>query len=395
MKKFLFFAAACVALVACNNKDNALNGDLPIQPGQQITLTANVDFSQGSNSPIRTMAPNTPVPTTADQTVNFHWEKGDKVMITDGDTKYSLFTIDDNSIQGTTANFTGTALDDMSAYYVIYAGKDISEELAEQILSCTYELNNAANNYNIVAFSVDGNESGFTLNSFATMLRLQLTGDGVTLGSLKYYTGYGAGIELKTTINFGTDGLALSSTTQEVWVPASSVESNMTIRFYDTDGKLIMEKSAGLASVLSGDNDLVLCPALEVKKATPSPKDVFKDGSTFTVKLESKDYANIISFKYNGNTSTFACTYVYNSAYTVDLTDVFGPYCICTKGTGNTFTFDFAGEGYLDYNADVTPATAVMRAGTNPESEFMDFNLTQFKVNDVDIIDQITVSKQQ
>jgi len=262
MKKFLFFAAACVALVACNNKDNALNGDQPIQPGQQITLTANVDFSQGSKSPIRTMAPNTPVPTTAAQTVNFHWEKGDKVMLISGDmSEKQLFTIVDSSIQGTTANFTGTAFDDMSAYYVIYAGKDISEELAEQILSCTYELNNAANNYNIVAFSLDGNESGFTLNSFATMLRLQLTGDGITLGSLKYHIGDGEDRDLRTTINFGTDGLALSSTAQEVWVPASSVDSKMTIKFYDTSGELIMKKSAPLGP----GEDFVLCPPLEVK----------------------------------------------------------------------------------------------------------------------------------
>jgi len=264
MKKFLFFAAACVALVACNNKDNALNGDQPIKPGQQITLTANVDFSQGSNSPIRTMAPNTPVPTTAAQTINFHWEKGDKVMLVSDDmSEKQLFTIVDSSIQGTTANFTGTALADMSAYYVIYAGKDISEELADQILSLHYELNNAANNYNIVVFSLNGNESGFTLDFFTTTLRLQLTGDDITLGSLEYHKGHGEKKELYTTINFGTDGLALSSTTQEVWVPASGVDSKMTIRFFDTSGKLIMEKSAPLGAEVA--SELVLCPPLEVK----------------------------------------------------------------------------------------------------------------------------------
>jgi len=258
MKKFLLFAAACVALVACNNNEPKA----PVS-GKQITLTANVDFSQGSNAPIRTMAPNTPVPTTAAQTVNFHWEKGDKVMLVSGDmSEKQLFTIVDSSIQGTTANFTGTAFDDMSEYYAIYAGKDISAELADQILSCTYELNNAANNYNIVAFSMDGKDNNFTINSFATTLRLLLTGDGITLGSLKYYIGDSeAERQLKTTINFGTDGLALSSTAQEVWVPASSVASDMTIRFYDTGGKLIMEKCARLGP----GEDFVLCPALEVK----------------------------------------------------------------------------------------------------------------------------------
>ncbi len=268
MKKFLLFAVALLGLVACNNNDNALNGDQPIEPGQQITLSANVDFNQGSNSPIRMVAPDTPI---SGATVNFHWEADDQVMITDG-TNYSLFTIINDSISedGKSAKFTGKALADMSSYLVFYAGKDISKELVEGLLKGDpIVLTNAAGNYNIIAACEDGNESGFTMSEFFNTLRLSLTGKDITLGSVKYYC-EGADIDKpSTTINFGTDGLALSATAQEVWLPINATNGGLTFRFYDTNGELIMEKSKDMDSWKGYQdfNELVTFPELEIKKA--------------------------------------------------------------------------------------------------------------------------------
>jgi len=382
MKKFLFFAAALLGLVACNNKGNE-----PINPGRQITLTATVDFGQGSNAPGRTVAPDASSLSTS--TATFHWEKGDKVMLLNSSgTEMQLFTIDDNSIKGDSASFTGTALTDMKSYMVVYAGKNISEAFVTSLFAGDpIELTNATNGYNIVAACQDGNENGFTLSMFYNTLRLKLTGN-VTLGSIKCYPNVTD--KLETTLNFGTSGLALSSTAQEVWIPYAVRNNDIIFRFYDTKGDLIMEKTTVKLAIRAETNDLVTFPELEVKK--PSPKDVFTAGSTFQITIfADEEHYNIFKYKYNSD-QTFTCTYINQDG--TDVTAVYASYCPCTKGTGNTFTFDFAEIGYLDYNADATPATAVMRPGKY-ESEFLNYTLTNFQVNGVDILDQITVTKQQ
>jgi len=395
MKKLFLFAAACVALVACNQKDNALNGEQPIEPKGTVTITAKVEISSGSQSPIRTVAPNLPISTTEGATINFHWEESDSVALISGlDTIYYHLVPGSISQDGKTANFVGEPLEDMTHYDVRYVGHTFAQGKAVAI---------TANKMQPTIWG-SGNEEGFTLNRFYPMISLPLTGDAkishiLFADSVSGESGYVNYYDL----TFAEPVQLSASATYVYFIWNCRYNcTGLKFSFYDENNtciKVLESKKNWWADIFKpadyGTNQLFAFPSVEVNAATatPSPKYVFKDGSTFTVKLESKDYANIISFKYNGNTSTFACTYVYNSAYTVDLTDLYGPDCICTKGTGNTFTFNFVGQGYLDYNADVTPATAVMRAGTNPE--YLDFNLTQFKVNDVDIIDQITVSKEQ
>jgi len=240
---------------------------------QKITITASIKLPTNDPSAPKTqIKPNAEdlVNPTEGSTIHFHWEAGDQVIITNG-TKSSLFTIDDNSISGNTASFTGTALDDMSSYNVFYAGKNISEELVAHLMeSDPIELTNAAGNYNIIVVSEDGNESGFTMNEFFNTLRLKLTGKDITLGAVKYYCA-GADIDNpSTTINFGTDGLALSATAQEVWLPINATNSGLTFRFFDTTGNLIMEKSTSMSWTGFEDyNELVTFPELEIKEALP------------------------------------------------------------------------------------------------------------------------------
>jgi len=236
MKKFLFFAAALLGLVACNNKGNE-----PINPGRQITLTATVDFGQGSNAPGRTVAPDTPIPTEVGSTVKFHWEKGDQILLIamDASAECEIFTIMDDSIDGETAKFTGKELTNMNQYIVYYIGKNPSFEklmayLDHQTDSITYEAN-SFHPY-VVGF---GDEESILLDNFLTIFQIPLKGNA-TVGKLDYYMGDKETVH--TTISFGT-GLVLTNTATPVYFPINGVDQKgFTIKIYDTNDVCLLTK---------------------------------------------------------------------------------------------------------------------------------------------------------
>ncbi|GEM_PF-3522625 len=177
MKKLLFFAAAMLCMVACSNRENE-----PTAPGRPITISATVQIPSGENAPIRKVAPND----LSASTVSFHWEAGDKVIIKNA-TGDATFTIIDDSISadGKSAKFTGDPLSDMSSYevYYGYASKDTN---------AVQELPYLKDSIFRPFIKGTGNSTGFTLNSFLPVLKINIAGrliNQATLDSLVYKIG--------------------------------------------------------------------------------------------------------------------------------------------------------------------------------------------------------------
>lgn len=265
MKKFFLFAATLLGLVACNKNEADIN-----VPARQITIHATADMNNGSaaSGPHR-IAPND---ITA-SSVSFYWQEGDKVWVLSNDfSEKQIFTIDNSSINGNQANFTGTALSDMSSYYVVYLDNMVSEEtLMASIFGgdpVTYNYNPDSKNWSFIG---QGQEDNFTLGCFS--IRMQLKGScklsKVTLIWMddEEPDGYDPAT---TTINFvhgSYDGLQLTSTPVEVVMPLPyKTVYGFTLRFYDTDGNLIMEKSKEGSSLYNDleDYGMVNLGVLEV-----------------------------------------------------------------------------------------------------------------------------------
>ena len=159
MKKYLLFAAALLGLVACTQN----NADEPNAPKKQIVLTATVNNNGSANGPHR-VAPKDPTAAT----VNFTWEAGDKVIISNA-TGSEVFTIDATSISpdGKSANFEGTALADMSSYNVYY-GYDPTEE----VHNVAYVENSFT-----PFIKGEGAEYNFTLDYFYPVLKFDVSAD--------------------------------------------------------------------------------------------------------------------------------------------------------------------------------------------------------------------------
>jgi len=259
MKKILLFAAACVALAACN-KDNIDTATA----GRQITISASVQVPGVGNAPMTKVSPDSSSLSTS--TISFHWEAGDKVLLANSDfSEMQVFTIIDSSINGATANFTGTALTDMSSYLAAYYGnnnpKDKFIEILGGIDSLTYEANNF---HPYVGGS--GNAAGFTLNSFTPEIKIPLKGNA-TIGKLDYCTLDESTFVVATTMSFGT-GLELTDKETPVYMPIYLAGGDgFRINIYDTDNQLLLEKTV-TSSVLTDNQDkLISFPALTVNAA--------------------------------------------------------------------------------------------------------------------------------
>jgi len=104
MKKFLLFAAACVALVACNQKDNAFNNEpenTAFLAGQEVTISASAGTNT-NNAPIRKI--NSQV---GADVISFTWEATDSILVKVGEAT-AVFKVSNISADGKSADFTGT-----------------------------------------------------------------------------------------------------------------------------------------------------------------------------------------------------------------------------------------------------------------------------------------------
>ena len=270
MKKLFLFAATLLGLVACNKNEADIN-----VPARQITIHATADMNNGSaaSGPHR-IAPND---ITA-SSVSFHWQEGDKIWVFKPDfSEKQIFTIDNSSINGNQANFTGTALSDMSLYYVAYDDNNANEEMLMALASgAPATLNYRPDGKNWV-FSGYGMADNFSITSHVTV-RMQLKGS-CKLGKVTYLCmseNPGEYLPTAMSINFvhgEYDGLQLSETPIEVTLPLSSIAPyGFTIRFYDTDDNLILEKSKTGDSFYNAFTNyaLVNLGVIEVAAVTPT-----------------------------------------------------------------------------------------------------------------------------
>ncbi len=104
MKKLLFFAAAMLCMVACNNKDNAFNNEpenIAFQAGQVVTISASAS-DNANNAPIRKINGQR-----ESDNITFTWEEGDSVLVKVGEAT-AVFHVTNISADGKSADFTGT-----------------------------------------------------------------------------------------------------------------------------------------------------------------------------------------------------------------------------------------------------------------------------------------------
>jgi len=262
MKKFLLLAAACVALVACNNNE----GNEPTTPNRQVTICATVDIPVGAQAPGRTVAP---IDLTA-ATVNFTWEAGDQVTIKKG-SESQVLTIVANSISadGKTANFTGTALSDMSSYTVEYS---------------LFTMQSSVNNITYIENSYkpmitgEGAEDVITLNTVKPIIELQLkkeeaTDADITLTKIEYM-----GMGGKSCLNI-SNGVVIGATAKTIYFPVAAASQYFSMgsfsvpsfTFYDANG-IVMTKGASIAI---NDNTVTVMPELGLYQQVTSVS--FKD----------------------------------------------------------------------------------------------------------------------
>jgi len=104
MKKFLLFLAACVALVACNQKDDAFNNEpenTAFHAGQVVTISASAG-TNANNAPIRKINGQS-----AADNISFTWEENDSILVTVG-TATAIFHVSKLYDGGKSADFSGT-----------------------------------------------------------------------------------------------------------------------------------------------------------------------------------------------------------------------------------------------------------------------------------------------
>lgn len=367
MKKYLLFAAAMLGLVACQNNDPE-----NVAP-RKVTLHATVENGDAANGPHRVA----PVDPTA-ATVNFTWEAGDQVAIK---TDAGSYTLDATNINGNQADFEGEVAGDLTNYtahygYVPSETTQTIEYVAGSFKPCVYG---------------EGHNDNFTLDQFFPVLKLQLIGAS-TLGKIEYLIG----TDVKATMTI-TDGIALTSTASVVYLPVADVAAaGFSLKFYDNAATpaLIMEKSTTF-NLADKMGKIVTMPVLEVKAATPDPKDIFVDNNTFELVFTDKTLVYYITYVYADG--LFTCQKVLAALRdepeeTEDMTTDYAPYVPATKTTGNALTFSLGGMVYVDINADANPATCLFRS-LEPLNHPELWGVQQIKVNDVDITDQFTMSR--
>jgi len=190
MKKFLLFAAACVALVACNQKDNALNNapeGTPFANGQKVILTVN-NGSEGK-------APSRKISGTDQGTYfEFKWEANDSILVKVGE-KSAVFHIKNSTISadGKSADFEGVMPAEGNTYDVQYPVPTDTDPLKNQ----TYVEGGIASG--LMQFGATGcTSSKITLQPKTAILQLNFyttddaigteLGDPITLGALTVIT---------------------------------------------------------------------------------------------------------------------------------------------------------------------------------------------------------------
>jgi len=354
----MIFAAALLALAACNKSLENGKSEKQYKPGETITLTAKV-----SNVATKVTSDNIDA-----STVNFKWQKGDKVLLfhMNGDytavTESQVFTIKDETINsdGTSADFTGKALSSMKSYFALYCGTNADPiKVTEGNNGGNLTLDNFDNNLNLFAPG-SGDADGFAFEVFYTTIHLKLTGD-VTIGKVEYVCGGQA----RTTINC-KNGVVLTSTPQDFLIPCmyAMMTGGFDLKFYDMSGALVMTKHNDSNALYGLDSGLVSFPELEVKASPSIPEGALP--GVFSVSADKTVYFSKgnLQATYNGSSYTwgFAANqydYVGNAAGNTSIdsqssgatVDLFGwstsatTYGINTSTTPSTYSGDFKDWG--------------------------------------------------
>lgn len=194
-KKYLFFAVACMAALACGKMEiNNTEPDMPVGEsfvaGEKVTLFASAkEESKVSSAYIG-------------GTINFKWEEGDKILVTVG-TKSSEFTLTDGA--GTASGrFVGEMPAAGNNFKVQYPVTD--PDLSSQALSENEPLPEDKMKFTGVGALDEKKTSNFVLTPAYSALKLKLYGADVTVKSIKLSLN-----SKNYTLSCGEGGVALES----------------------------------------------------------------------------------------------------------------------------------------------------------------------------------------
>lgn len=209
MKKLLYFAAALLVLVGCNESKKNV-------PAHLVTITGGIEL-KSQQGPSKVIAREGWEDVAVGDDVEFIWEEGDVIAVLSSDfQEIKSFTVSKILEGGAIAEFTGEPLSGgMESYLTAYpykfgeAYKTMNAEGKDDLLVAF-----ARNQQYTGKLKPDGlgngESSSFTINSFMPIIDLSLTGN-VTLGKIDYYfmgiTGYAR--EADASISMG-DGLLLT-----------------------------------------------------------------------------------------------------------------------------------------------------------------------------------------
>lgn len=291
MKKIMLFAAACVALVACNkNIDTTApktEEAMAFEKGQSVTLAVNTE------EPTR-------VTSSLDATtgaVNFAWEAGDKIKVTVG-TESAEFTLSKG--EGTaTAEFTGIMPAAGNTFDVQYPVED--PDLSSQ----TYVENALPKDMMKMTATGCTIADGFTIIPQYSVLRLNLWGDK-TVGKIVVTNTSSTD---SYTLNI-TDGKALGTTSDAAtsfFIVVPNGECAFSAEIFDKNSNHI-DKVLAKQTFKSGN--IINMPALKVlENALPG---FFSVSATKKVRFSKGClYYNHskTSFAFEDNQYSFASSY--------------------------------------------------------------------------------------
>lgn len=229
MKKLLYFAAALLVLVGCNERDKKA-------PANYGAISGKIELSQCANVPAHKIT--APEGWAAEEShFTMQWESTDAIYIYNGQDCKQL---SNPSITSNIATFEGNLLDDMSTYKVAYGYNPNGTATA-------FDVPYIEGNYRPFADGEGGNNN-FTINKFGPVIGLRLKGTDA-LSKIEVVLIDDAEKTLATYTMTFAETLELNTTTATmVYVPiqAKVGATTMAIHFYkkvNSKDVMIMSKA--------------------------------------------------------------------------------------------------------------------------------------------------------
>ena len=278
MKRFLYFIAIGIALIACTP-----NADLgtPFHKGQEVTLSASMPYNNsGEQLPDKQRVSGLDShPMTSEGAINLYWNNGDQVMVEVGEEE-ATFTIISGAGTGN-ATFEGQMPASGINYHVHYPIGYHDSLLSHQ----TYVENGFGDGLMKMSTRDPGTlDGGFTLHADNALLGLQFTGDAVISKIMV------TNLQTKATYTLDCSNQVVSIAGGRLFyivVPAGEWSDGMKVEVYNATGVVIESRTKAGEIEFTAANALMMAPLhlqdINCKVIDGLFKMVFVEGGTFTM----------------------------------------------------------------------------------------------------------------